>query len=130
MPGSWRIGLTRLVAPTPGEARLALPTGRGASLYVALAHLGVGDPVGLEPRHREPALANQQDPPRRGRRTCGNEPLDVGRFPTAPPEREACREGGPVTTAAAECPPDDSALAAAPPRTEFPHSQTTEQREG
>src|SRR3546814_16945384 len=105
MPGSCRIGLTRLVAPTPGEALLALPTGLGASLYVAPAHLGVGDPVGLEPRPREPALANQQDPPRRGRRTCGTEPLGVGRFPPAPPDRAGSSQGGHRPTRPPQSPP-------------------------
>ena len=63
MVGGRLVGLPGLVVAPPGEPLLALSARLGPALDVALADLGLDEPLPRQPRHREAALADQQEAP-------------------------------------------------------------------
>jgi hypothetical protein len=65
--GGSLVGLPRLVVPPPREPLLALATGLGAALDVALSDLVLGDRLAGHPRDPEATLAHEEQSPRRRR---------------------------------------------------------------
>ena len=100
--GGRLVGLPRLVVATSRETLLALPAGLGAALHVTLTDLGSHDPFAVDDRHRETALADEEDAPGQGC-ACGSRHVGRVRCPVVlPGEGEGGLGGGAVIGGEAE----------------------------